>query len=171
MNQPRPYTGTDDGISKGKREGTEEFVRQVYLLSDQGLWNNGTWIVRKMKGKESLSVHATGRAMDLSYRNMRDGKRGKPNGRKIASDWCDILAKNADVLGVEMVIDYAFGKFGRAWRCDRNAWQTYTKPTVTGGGNPASDWLHIEIAPRVADDPEKVKRKFRRVFLGEDDGE
>lgn len=171
MNQPRPYTGTDDGISKGKREGTEEFVRQVYLLSDQGLWNNGTWIVRKMKGKESLSVHATGRAMDLSYRNMRDGKRGKPNGRKIASDWCDTLAKNADVLGVEMLIDYAFGKFGRAWRCDRNAWQTYTKPTVTGGGNPASDWLHIEIAPRVADDPEKVKRKFRRVFLGEDDGE
>jgi len=171
VNQPRPYTGTDDGISKGKREGTEEFVRQVYLLSDQGLWGNGTWVIRKMKGKESLSVHATGRAMDLSYRNMRDGKRGKPNGRKIASDWCDILAKNADVLGVEMVIDYAFGKFGRAWRCDRNAWQTYTKPTVTGGGNPASDWLHIEIAPRVADDPEKVKRKFRRVFLGEDDGE
>jgi hypothetical protein len=30
---------------------------------------------------------------------------------------------------------------------------------------------HIEISPRVADDAEKIKRKFRRVFLGEDDGE
>jgi hypothetical protein len=171
VNTPRPYTGTNDGISKGKRDGTEEFVRQVYFLSDQGLWANGTWVVRKMKGKQSLSVHATGRAMDLSYRNMRDGKRGKPNGRRIALDWCDLLVKNANVLGVEMVIDYAFGKFGRAWRCDRNAWQTYTKPTVTGGGSASSDWLHIEIAPRVADDAAKVKRKFRRVFLGEDDGE
>jgi hypothetical protein len=171
VNGSRPYTGTNDGISKGKREGTEEFVRQMAFLSDGGFWNNGTFIVRKMKGKESLSVHATGRAMDVSYRNMRDGKRGKPNGRKIASDWCDILSKNADVLQVEMIIDYAFGKFGRAWRCDRNAWQTYDKPTVTGGGNPSSDWLHIEISPRVADDAEKVMRKFRKVFMGENDGE
>ncbi len=171
MNGSRPYTGTNDGISKGKREGTEEFVRQVYLLSEQGLWNNGTWIVRKMKGKQDLSVHATGRAMDLSYRNMRDGKRGKPNGRKIASDWCDLLVKNAQVLQVEMIIDYAFGKFGRAYRCDRDAWLVYDKPTVTGGGSPSSDWLHIEISPRIADDADKVKKKFRRVFLGEDDGE
>jgi hypothetical protein len=171
MNNPRPYTGTNDGIAKGKREGTEEFVRQLNFLSDGALWNNGTFIVRKMKGKESLSVHATGRAMDISYRNMRDGKRGKPNGRKIASEWCDILSKNAAVLGVEMVIDYAFGKFGRAYRCDRDAWQTYSKPTVTGGGSASSDWIHIEISPRVADDAGKVQRKFRKVFLGEKDGE
>lgn len=171
MNKPRLYTGTNDGIAKGKREGTEEFVRQMVFLSDGAFWNNGTFIVRKMKGKQSLSVHATGRAMDISYRNMRDGRRGKPNGRRVASDWCGILSKNAQVLGIELIIDYAFGKFGRAYRCDRDAWQIYDKPTVAGGGNAASDWLHIEIAPRVADDAEKIKRKFRRVFLGEDDGE
>jgi hypothetical protein len=171
MNKPRPYTGTNDGIAKGKREGTEEFVRQLAFLSDGAFWNNGTFLVRKMKGKQSLSVHATGRAMDISYRNMRDGRRGKPNGRKVATDWCDILSKNAQVLGVELIIDYAFGKYGRTYRCDRDMWQTYAKPTVTGGGNPSSDWLHIEISPRVADDAEKIKRKFRRVFLGEDDGE
>lgn len=167
MNTPRPYTGTNDGIAKGKREGTEEFVRQMHFLSDGAFWNNGTFVVRKMKGKQTISVHSTARAMDISYRNMRDGKRGKPNGRKRANEWCEILSKHASVLGVEMIIDYSFGKFGRAYRCDRDSWQIYDKPTVTGGGNPSSDWLHIELAPRVADDAKKVQQKFRRVFTGE----
>lgn len=166
MHNPRPYTGTNDGIAKGKREGTEEFLRQINFLSDGALFGNGTFVVRMMKGKKNLSVHSTGRAMDVSFRNMRDGKRGKPNGRKVASEWCDILSKNASVLGVEMIIDYGFGKFGRAYRCDRDSWQTYDKPTVTGGGNPSSDWLHIELAPRVADDAGKVQAKFRSVFAG-----
>ena len=165
----RPYTGINDGIAKGKREGLEEFVRQVQFLSEGGLWNNGTFVVRKAKGKQTMSVHATGRAADLSYRNMHDGKRGKPNGRKIANEWMEILVKNAQVLGLECILDYAYGKYGRGWRCDRNAWQVYTKPTITGGGSLSSDWIHIEIAPRVADDAEKVKRKFRKVFLDEGD--
>lgn len=160
----RPYTGTNDGIAKGKRAGTEAFIAHIVYLSNGALWNNGSFVVRKMKGKQSLSVHATGRAVDMSYRNMRDGKRGSPNGRKVALTWCDFLSKNAKVLGVEMIIDYAFGKYGRAWRCDRDSWQIYSKDTVSGGGLASSDWLHIEISPRIADNSDKVHNRFRRVF-------
>lgn len=150
---PRRYTGTKDGASKAKRPGTEEWVRQACNLSGGVLWNNGTWVVRNMKGKTTLSVHATGRAMDLSWR-------GKPNGRKAAERVMDIIVANNKLLGVEMILDYWEG-FGRGWRCDRQAWQTYSKATITGA--PGGDWIHIEVSPRMADSPQRVTAAFAKV--------
>lgn len=147
---PRKYTGTTDGAARGKRPGTEEFVKQVVALSGGALWNNGTWVIRNKKGKSSLSVHATGRAMDLSWRFRQ-------HGRSAAERVMDILVANNEVLGVEMILDY-WKDHGRGWRCDRQAWLTYTKPTITGA--PGGDWIHVEIAPRMADSANKVAAAF-----------
>ena len=153
--KPRKYTGTSDGPAKAKRHGTEEWVRQACNLTGGTLWNNGTWVVRPMRGKEGLSVHATGRAMDLSWR-------GKPNGRKQAEHLIDIITANNQLLGVEMILDYWEG-FGRGWRCDRQQWQVYDKPTIHGA--PGGDWIHIEISPRMADSPHRVASAFAKVNL------
>ena len=156
----RAYTGNSDGAAARLRAGTKAFIDCVILLSDRALWNNGDHVVRNMRGKESLSVHATGRAVDLSYRQMVS--KGKPDGRKHATEWCKIFAQNADILGVEMVIDYFPEPHGRAWRCDRGSWQKYTKPTVHGA--PGGDWLHVEISPAMADNPQAVHAAFKQVF-------
>ena len=102
--KPRKYTGTSDGPAQAKRPGTEQFVREVCALSGGALWNNGTWVVRNVRGKDVLSVHATGRAMDLSWRHL--GDKGKPNGRTQALATIDYLIEHANLLRIEMVIDY-----------------------------------------------------------------
>lgn len=151
----RPYTGTADGIATAAKPGLLEFVKQVEERTGRALWNNGTFGVRTMRGKTDLSVHATGRAVDLSYRRMKDG-RGKRNGRKHAQTFMHWLTVNADALGLELCIDYAVPKYGRAYKCDRGGWKRFSKPTVSGGGSLASDWIHVELSPRMANDPAAV---------------
>jgi len=114
--------------------------------------------VRNMKGKNTLSVHATGRAVDLSWRHL--GDKGIPNGRQRALQTIDYLVEHANFLRIEMIIDYWEGH-GRGWRCDRQAWQTYQQPTVTGA--PGGDWFHLEIAPMLADDPAGYKTRFDKL--------
>jgi hypothetical protein len=156
----RPYTGNKDGEAKRVRAGMKSFIDRVIFLSDHALWNNGDFGVRNMKGKESLSVHATGRAVDLSYRKM--GNKGKDKGRQHAMEWCKILTDNAEALGVEMIIDYFPEPHGRAWKCDRAAWQKYDKETVHGA--PHGDWLHVELSPAMADNPAAVEAAFAKIF-------
>ena len=155
----RPYTGTADGVASGARAGMNEFIKQVERVTDKAVWNNGSFGVRNMRGKTALSVHSTGRACDLSYRNMPDD-RGKPNGRKYSMKLMKFLIDNADELGLEMIIDYRFPPLGRAWRCDRWAWKKYEKKTVQGGGSPSSDWIHVELSPKTADNAELIKAVF-----------
>ena len=56
--------------------------------------------------------------------------RGKPNGRQLSKVFIEACVANANELGLQMVIDYWPQPFGRAWRCDRMAWQVYQKQTV-----------------------------------------
>ena len=156
----RPYTGNKDGEAKRLRAGMKTFIDRVIFLSDHALWNNGDFGVRNMRGKESLSVHACGRAVDFSYRKM--GNKGKDKGRQHALQWCKILASNADALGVEIIIDYFPKPHGRAWKCDRHAWRKYSRPTV--GGAPSGDWLHVELSPAMADNPSAVEAAFVKIF-------
>lgn len=157
----RDYIGASDGPSKGKRAGTEEWVRQAIKYSNGALWNNGTWGIRDVKGKPgTMSVHATGRAMDLSYR--KTDSKGVAQGRKQAKTFLDVVIANANRLGVQMCIDYWPTAWGRAWRCDRQAWKAYETKTVSGA--PGGDWLHFELSPAMADNPEAVKTIFKAVF-------
>ena len=115
-----------------------------------------------MRGKEELSVHATGRAVDLSYRHMPP-KKGIKNGRVEAVRVLKILQANADLLGIEAMFDYFPKPWGRAWMCSRDAWSKYTKETIHGA--PGGDWIHLEVSPEMADDPKKMREAFQKLVI------
>lgn len=155
----KPYTGNSDGEAKGSRAGMDEWIRQAIKYGAGAFWNNGSFGVRAMRGSEALSVHATGRAVDLSYRPSEK----HPNAnRKGSIAFINIVLANANSLGVECVLDYFPKAYGRGWRCDRQAWKSYSKPEIHGA--PGGDWLHIEINPQMADAPNLVKQAFERIF-------
>ena len=106
----RPYTGNKDGLAKGATSGLVALVKEITTYSQGALWNNGTFVNRPMRGKESLSVHAT----------------------------------------------------GRAWRCDRDAWQIYSKETVHG--TPNGDWFHVEVSPQMSQKPQVISAVFTEKF-------
>lgn len=148
----REYTGWDRNAT-GKREGSEALTKclEAYF----GVWNNGTWGVRNMRGKGKPSVHGTGRAGDNSWRGAPYRGTGNYDSAKAA---CDFLVEHADELGLEYLCDYYPKPWGRAWRCDRNAWVDYTSKTVSG--TPGGDWIHWEIDNAAADDPARIIKVF-----------
>ena len=155
----RPYTGYD-GDAKGRRAGTEKFVQLMTFLMGNKVWNNGTWVVRNARSKSSPSVHSTGRAVDFSWRKQLDRNRG--GSYADAVQLMDFLVQNADLFGIEMIIDYHPGPHGRAWRCDRNAWKVYDKHTVAGA--PGGDWFHVEIAPAHCDNAGYYDNAVKQLF-------
>ena len=162
MTKKRVYTGNKDGAAKGLRPGMKVFINEVIKLSNGALWNNGDFGVRNMRSKSSLSVHATGRAVDLSYRHIPP-KKGIKNGRIEALRVLKIIIANADALGLEAAFDYIVKPHGRGWMCDRAAWSRYKKKTISGGGS--GDWIHFEISPDMADNPQKVRQAFANLVI------
>lgn len=157
----RPYTGFD-GVAPSITPGLQMLIRRLEKETGRGLWNNGAYGVRDMKGKPgNPSVHATGRAVDMSWRDMPD-ERGKPNYRPEAQKVIRTLVANADPLGIEMIIDYFLHPWGRAWRCDRGRWRKYDNRTVSGA--PGGDWYHIEISPALALNPNAMKAALDKAF-------
>ena len=155
----RPYTGNSDGASAGPRAGMDEWIRQAVKYGGGAFYNLGSWGIRNMKGSDNLSVHACGRAVDLGY--TKSDKHPTAN-RKGAVAFLNIVIANANALGLECVLDYFPQKFGRGWRCDRQAWKSYSKPEIHGA--PGGLWHHYEISPAMADSPALVKQAFQRVF-------
>jgi hypothetical protein len=157
----RPYTGNSDGPSAYKRIGMNEWIRQAIHASNESLWNNGSWSPgRDMKGKPGTpSVHNSGRAVDLSFLKTKEHPTAN---RAEALKFIETVVKNANTLGVEAVLDYFPTKYGRGYRCDRQKWQKYTKPTIHGA--PGGSWFHVEISPQAADSVIFVKAAFLKVF-------
>jgi hypothetical protein len=138
----------------------DEWVRCAIKYGGGAIWNNGSWGIRNMRSSDELSVHATGRAVDLSYRPSE--KQPKAN-RKGAMAFLNIVIANANELGVEQVLDYFPKAFGRGWRCDRQAWKSYSKPEIHNA--PGGDWLHIEVSPAFVKQPTSlIQQSFKRVF-------
>lgn len=161
MRTKHTYTGNSDGDSGGVREGLMEFMRHVIYFSEGRLWNNGTYVKRDMRGKPgSMSVHATGRAVDLSWRKMPT--KGFRNSRAHAEHIANFLARHADTLGVELVLDYWPKPYGRGYKWTGGSWKNYDKPTIHGA--PDGDWLHIELSPRWADSKALVRESFEKIF-------
>ena len=155
----RQYTGNTDGAAPKKRAGMDAFIKEMIWAGQGAIWDNGSYGIRPMRGSEALSVHATGRAVDLSY---RPSEKRKLANRKDALALINKIVPIANDLGIEMIIDYLPQPFGRAWRCDRQAWSKYSKPTVHGA--PGGDWFHIEITPQAADSAIFVKAAFLKAF-------
>jgi hypothetical protein len=156
MSTNRPYTGTKDGAAKGKRPGTEKLVD--LCRKRWGFTNLGTWVVRDMRGKPgNLSVHATARAADIGYGT---GKEARKKGVE-AFNW---LLQNAAALGIEEIHDYAFGKFGRGYRCSRaskDGGVIVYKDLASSAGSVGGTWLHVELSPAMADNAEAFEAAWR----------
>ena len=159
----RKYTGNSDGLAKSVTTGLTELVHQIVTNSHSALWCNGTFVNRNSKGKDSLSVHATGRAADISWRKIDD--KGRKNGRFYAEKMMNFLVDNAELLEIEMIIDYNVSPHGRGWRCDRSSWEIYSKPTVQG--TPSGDWFHIELSPKMSSKPQMISTVFEEKFVFE----
>jgi hypothetical protein len=158
MSKNRPYTGTKDGVHLGKRPGTEKLVD--LCKRRWGFSNLGTWVVRDARGKPGqLSVHATGRAADIGYGT---GKVARDKAIE-AFNW---FLANATALGIEEIHDYAFGKFGRGYRCSRatkDGGVIVYQNLASSAGTPGGTWLHIELSPEMADDAAKFEAAWRAI--------
>jgi len=172
---PKPYTAANAPVVDGPLPGMTAWVECATKYSGGALWNNGTYVKRDIRGKPGqISNHAKGIAADLSYRYMPASNKGVPNGRIKSLEFIKECLRNYDTLGVMLVIDYWPDPFGRSWRCDRavdsqhalpnhaEAWRKAGIKTFTGA--PGGDWWHVEIAPDMANDANKVKQAFASVF-------
>jgi hypothetical protein len=163
MSRTRKYTGNSDGLAKGPRPGTEELLR---LASKRfGFTNLGIFSNRRMNNDKAkadptnpkyLSVHATGRAVDMGYKD-----------RKKAEECWNFLIQHTAALGIEEIHDYAFdpdGKgpkkaWGAGYRCSRgeNLAGVVIFDEKNNAGTPGGKWLHVELSPEMADDPKKFR--------------
>lgn len=161
----RKYTGNSDGVSRvGSRPGTKKLVE---LCGKRwGFTNLGIFANRQARHPDAkrndpkwLSVHATGRACDLGYKNRKDALE--------AWDW---FLKYTRQLGIEEIHDYAFdakpsdGKpgWGRGYRCSRGEGSEGVKVfDAKDNAGRGGAWLHIELSPRMADDAHKFEAVWR----------
>ena len=94
--------------------------------------------VRNPQAKGALSTHATGWAVDCGYKKADRAKAEQ------AWDW---LIKYSEELRLSELHDYAFGKYGRGYRCSRGAGpkgiKLFTKDD--NAGSIGGLWLHAEI--------------------------
>jgi hypothetical protein len=153
-----PYTGNSDP-SDGPRPGTTKFAE--IMASRWKFTNLGIWANRPMRGSTRLSVHATGRAVDLGF----DPKRAA-----LIGEICLWLEANHVALGIEEIHDYSgtskkgTEKWGRGFRCNRNGvpgWKDWSE--TDNGGTPGGKWIHVELAPRMADDPKAFVKAWKEI--------
>ena len=166
---PRKYTSNTDGNYGKAREGTLELLR---LASKRwGFTNLGTYSNRRMNNAKAnadptnpkyLSVHATGRAVDLGYQN-----------RDNALALWNFLIANTAQLGIEEIHDYAYKwpqqdpkdktAWGAGFRCSRGENLAGVKifTAKDNAGTPGGKWLHVELSPAMADDA----KTFRAAWI------
>ena len=177
--RPKPYVVPTYPVIRHGLPGTDEWARLAGVHSGGALWNNGTWVMRDVRGNAGvISNHARGVAMDLSWRRIEPRKLGVSDGRTKAVKFLQAALDNWDLLGIQCVLDYwpdsqASAYMGRGWRCDRvgsggnkphanDAWRKYNTPTIHGA--PGGDWFHIEIVRHLAEDPQLVRQAFAKAF-------
>ena len=163
----RKYTGNTDGVSRvGARPGIKKFVQ---LAQKRGFTNLGTFSNRQMnnpKAKKNnpkfLSVHATGRACDIGYKD-----------RDRALEMWNFLVANSRALGIEEIHDYSYRwpnqdpadktAWGAGYRCSRGEGLAGVKiyTASDNAGTPNGRWLHVELSPEMADNPRKFTAAWK----------
>jgi hypothetical protein len=161
----RKYTGNSDGNHGSVRPGTTELLR---LASKRwGFTNLGTYSNRRMNNDKAkadpnnpayLSVHATGRAVDMGYNNRENA----------LACWNFLIANTAQ-LGIEEIHDYAYKwpqqdpkdktAWGAGYRCSRGEGLAGIKifTAKDNAGTPNGKWLHVELSPAMADNADAFK--------------
>ena len=152
----RPYTGNKDAVHATKREGTKVFVDYCCYLF--GVKNIGIFSDRNMVGQTPpiKSVHATWRAVDLKGTEHQRIK------------LIEFLYTHRDILCIEEIHDYA-GSYmknpngwGAGYRCSRDAWKLWDNKN--NGGSKGGQWVHVEVAPLLADHPDVCHHAFKTIF-------
>lgn len=161
----RKYTGNSDAVSRtGARPGT---LKLVELCGKRwGFTNLGVFVNRPARHPDAkkndpkwVSVHATGRACDVGYKNRADAVE--------AWDW---FLKYTKELGIEEIHDYAFDAtpgdgrrgWGRGYRCSRGEGKAGVKIfTESDNAGPGGNWLHLELSPAMADNARKFEAVWR----------
>lgn len=164
---PRKYTGNSDGNGKGAKPGTEKLLE--FCKKRWGFTNLGIYANRRMRNPQAdkepnnpkwLSVHATGRAVDIGYTD-----------RKKAVEAWDWFMKYTKELGIEELHDYAYDSnvkdkqlgWGRGYRCSRGEGEAGVKiyDAKDNAGSQGGKWLHIELSPEMANDAAKFEAAWR----------
>lgn len=123
----------------------------------------GTYVLRNMRNNANppqLSVHATGAAADIQYKDEAQARE--------MWDWflgSSELGEHSKIMGIAEIHWYNFGTWGAGYRCSRGEGKKGVKvftATDNAGSRPGSpNWLHIEISPEMASDPEKFEAAWR----------
>ena len=119
-----------------------------------GLVSLGTYANRPMRNNAGLSVHATGYAADLKYKD-------ETQAREI---WDWFLA-NSKALGLCEMHWYAYGDYGAGYRCSRGEGKAgvkiFTAEDNAGSYEGSPNWFHIELANQTPENFEKVFRALK----------
>ena len=132
------YVGAGSQPSSGPTPGIEKW--KAYVL---GRWPGGidlgTWGIRNIRGGNTLSVHAVGRAWDWRYANPGPG-------RKAAEEAMAFTIEHHELLGIQAIHDYVGC---RIWRSSRSgsgpAWKQ--QKSGNGMGEAWASWFHFEVHP------------------------
>lgn len=151
MSNRRTYLGAA-GRRTSARPGTKRFAEYLTFLF--GSRTIGIYADRNIAGTTRKSVHSTGRALDQA---------GTPEVRRAMLEFLDTHCRHALQAVHDYENDYQPGEHGAAYRCDRNAWKTYERPTIKPAGA-HHHWIHVELEPEFADSPDEVNNLFRRIF-------
>lgn len=154
----RPYTGLKEGLRTGhRRPGTEAFFAQWHYWSAGQIRHLGSYGIRPNKSNPSvLSVHATGRAIDIGY-----GAPGQYSRVQMAEQ-LKLLVEHAPAFGIELIVDYWPTPGGRTWRCDRETWLSQPRGRIAGA--PGGRWIHIELDPAHADSPALIAAAWHEIL-------
>jgi hypothetical protein len=162
---PRKYTGNTDGNAGKATPGAEKLVelcKKRWGFTSLGIYANRQMNNPSAKANDPkwLSVHATGRAGDVGYKD-----------RKKAVEAWDWFMANTAALGIEELHDYAFDAnvkdkvlgWGRGYRCSRGEGVKGVKvyDSKDNAGSQGGKWLHIELSPAMAKDAAKFEAAWR----------
>ena len=145
--RPYPYYPSWDG--KGTQAVTAKLVE--LCKARWGMTSLGTYANRPMRNNAGLSVHATGYAADLKYKDEAQAR--------IIWDW---FLANSKALGLCEMHWYAYGEYGAGYRCSRGEGKAgvkiFTATDNAGSYQGSPNWLHIELAKQT---PEHFEQQFR----------
>lgn len=132
-----PYYPSWDG------KATDPVTKKFYDLCKRR-WkftNLGMYANRAMRGSKNLSVHATGFAVDMGYPATRAGRATA----KQAWDWLILYSEELRICEIH---DYAYGDWGRGYRCSRGEGEKGIKvfTATDNAGTPGGAWLHVEVS-------------------------
>jgi len=171
MPRKYPYYPAFDGKKAG--DGTKWFVdacRRRWGTTNMGIYVNRLMRNANTVGKKAsdpgmekyLSVHATGAAADIGYKN-----------RKVGVQMWDWFLANAEALGIVEIHDYAYDAdvkdnkpgYGRGFRCSRGEGQKGVKiyNAKDNAGSFGGMWIHIELEPEFAKDAKKMEAAWKAV--------